>query len=97
MAEEPQSQAMEIRERYGAERARILTECFELPLLAAQEGHKVIKRTLSSNVGKDAQQKVLMAEAEAAGRALRQDCRERFIQSELEEQAALAALAEHLE
>src|SRR5215216_5566340 len=98
MAEqELQSQAMAIKERYGAERARILTECFELPLLAAQKGHEVVMQTLSANVGKDAKQSVFMAEAEAAGRARREDARVRYIQSELEEQAALTALAEHLE
>jgi len=98
MAEqELQSQAMEIQRRFGAERATILTECFGHALLAAQKGPEVVQRTLSGNVSRDVRENVFMDEAQAAARAIREDTKVRYIQSELEEQAALTALGEHLE
>src|SRR5215211_909404 len=98
MAEqELQSQVIEIKQRFGNERALLLREMFDVPLEAAKVAGDVVGRTLRDTVSRDAKQNVFMREGEAAARALREDAKGRYIQSELEEQAALTALAEHLE
>jgi hypothetical protein len=98
MAEqEPQSQAMEIRTRFGEQRAAILNELFNTTFEAAEIAAKRVANTLSKNVSKDAREGVFMSDAQDAARAIREDAKGRYIQSELEEQAALSALAEHLE
>ena len=97
MAEELQSQAMEIKQRFGDERAVLLRQMFDVPLEAARVAADTVGRTIRNTVSKDAKQSVFMAEGEAAARALRGDAKVKYVQSELEEQAALIALQEHLE
>src|SRR5215208_3999850 len=98
MAEqELQSQAMEIKQRFGNERALLLRQMFDVPLEAARVAADTVGRTLRNTVSKDAKQNVFMREGEAAASALREDAKQKYIQSELEEQAALIALQEHLE
>src|SRR5215211_1543499 len=97
MADQPQSQAMEIKTRFGEERAAILNELFDTPLRAAEVAARSVSNKLSSSVNADAKQSVFMAEGQDAARAIRQDAQQRYIQSELEEQSALTELAAHLE
>jgi|SRR5215204_576046 len=96
--QEPQSQAWAIKERRGAERARILIELFETPLRAAEVAAKVVATTLASdNVKRDAKQSAFMGEGQAAASAIREEAKVRWLESELLEQSELTALAEHLE
>jgi|SRR5215211_2444493 len=97
MAEELQSQAMQIKERRGAERALLMVDLFATPLRAAERAAEVVSNTLSKNVDRDAKETVFMQEGEAAARAIREDAKARYLESELLEQSELTALAEHLE
>src|SRR5215212_6582827 len=98
MAEqELQSQAMAIKERRGAERALLMVDLFATPLRAAERAAEVVSTTLSKNVDRDAKETVFMQEGEAAARAIREDAKVRYLESELMEQSELTALAEHLE
>lgn len=89
MAEQVESKAMEVKEHFGVERALILTELFNLTAHAANKAAQVVSNTLSSNVNRDARQSVFMSEGEAIARDLREDAKTRYVNSELQEQAAL--------
>ena len=93
MAKQVESKALAIKEEAGAERARLLNACFDVAWEAAREAERVVKNSLSSNVDPGTQQKVFMAEGEAAARGLRNAAKEAYIQSELEEQVALEEVA----
>ena len=73
MAEELQSQAMEIKQRFGDERAKILRASFDSALEAANVAAERVANTLSNNVNGDAKQSVFMAEAQAAASAIRDE------------------------
>src|SRR5215218_8974932 len=86
---EVESKAMEVKEHFGAERACILVDLFNLTAHAANRAAEVVRNTLSNNVNRDVKQSVFMQEGEAAARDLRENAKVRYVESELEEQAAL--------
>ena len=91
MAEEKriQSKALAIKEEKGAERAQLLHALFDVAWEAGRVAEGVVRSSLSSNVDTGTQERVFMQEGEAAARRLREDAKQRYIESELEEQAAL--------
>jgi hypothetical protein len=84
-----ESKALEVKQRFGEERAALLNQMFDVAWEAARVAEQIVKSSLSSNVDKGTRQTVFMAEGEAAAREMRNDAKRRYLESELEEQVAL--------
>src|SRR5918995_4404174 len=88
----PESRALAIKERIGAEKAKLYNQIFDAPWEGFREAERIVQNAISTNVDGDLRQQVFMREAEAATRAKRLALKERIFELELEEQVELNEL-----